>query len=75
MKLHVQILLGLVVILRLEVLSVKLREKFKWRDVSFEWPSEATKQNALQSGQYVVKNNLPLGLERWRDKLFITVPR
>lgn len=55
--------------------GVKLREKFKWREVSYAWPSEEAKQEALSSGQYVVHNNLPLGLERWRDKLFITVPR
>ncbi|XP_050077790.1 protein yellow [Anopheles maculipalpis] len=54
---------------------VKLKEKFKWREVSFAWPSEAAKQDALSSGKYIVHNNLPLGLERWRDKLFITVPR
>uniref|UniRef100_A0A182VSS2 Protein yellow n=1 Tax=Anopheles minimus TaxID=112268 RepID=A0A182VSS2_9DIPT len=58
-----------------EVFGVKLREKFKWREVSFAWPSEDVKQEALASGKYVVPNNLPLGLERWRDKLFITVPR
>ncbi|XP_058125130.1 protein yellow [Anopheles ziemanni] len=55
--------------------AVKLKEKFKWREVSYAWPSEETKQEALRSGNYIVHNNLPLGLERWRDKLFITVPR
>ncbi|KFB45517.1 AGAP010280-PA-like protein [Anopheles sinensis] len=55
--------------------GVKLKEKFKWREVSYAWPSEETKQEALRSGNYIVHNNLPLGLERWRDKLFITVPR
>lgn len=55
--------------------AVKLKEKFKWREVEFDWPSEETKQEAISSGKYVVANNLPLGLERWRDKLFITVPR
>lgn len=58
-----------------EVRAVKLKEKFKWREVSFAWPSEDVKQEALSTGKYVVHNNLPLGLERWRDKLFITVPR
>ncbi|XP_058062875.1 protein yellow isoform X1 [Anopheles bellator] len=55
--------------------GVKLKEKFKWREVEFEWPSEQAKQNDLDSGKYIVHNNLPLGLERWRDKLFVTVPR
>lgn len=58
-----------------DVFGVKLKEKFKWREVSFAWPSEDAKVAALNSGKYIVHNNLPLGLERWRDKLFITVPR
>ncbi|XP_049287330.1 protein yellow isoform X2 [Anopheles funestus] len=58
-----------------DVFAVKLKEKFKWREVSFAWPSEDVKREALDSGKYIVHNNLPLGLERWRDKLFITVPR
>lgn len=55
--------------------AVKLKEKFKWREVEFDWPSQEAKQEAISSGKYVVSNNLPLGLERWHDKLFITVPR
>uniref|UniRef100_A0A182IQZ6 Protein yellow n=1 Tax=Anopheles atroparvus TaxID=41427 RepID=A0A182IQZ6_ANOAO len=55
--------------------GIKLKEKFKWREVSFAWPSEEAKEEALRSEKYIVHNNLPLGLERWRDKLFITVPR
>lgn len=55
--------------------AVKLKEKFKWREVEYDWPSQEAKQEAVSSGKYVASNNLPLGLERWRDKLFITVPR
>lgn len=59
----------------LTVDAVKLKEKFKWREVEFDWPSQEAKQEAISSGKYVASNNLPLGLERWHDKLFITVPR
>ncbi|XP_055551029.1 protein yellow [Wyeomyia smithii] len=55
--------------------AVKLKQKFKWREVEFDWPSQETKQEAISTGKYVTSNNLPLGLERWKDKLFITVPR
>uniref|UniRef100_A0A182PPU1 Yellow protein n=1 Tax=Anopheles epiroticus TaxID=199890 RepID=A0A182PPU1_9DIPT len=80
MKLGVPNLVVLVIIpasltLLPDIFCVKLKEKFKWREVSFSWPSEDAKQDALNSGKYIVHNNLPLGLERWRDKLFITVPR
>lgn len=56
-------------------LAAKLEEKFRWKEVSFAWPSESAKEEAITSGRYKSENNLPLGLDVWRDKLFITVPR
>lgn len=55
--------------------SAKLDEKFKWKEVSYAWESESAKEEAIKSGRYQPENNLPLGLEVWKDKLFITVPR
>ena len=53
----------------------KLEEKFSWKELEFNWPSEEVKQEAIRSGKYVESNNLPLGLDVWNSKLFITVPR
>lgn len=55
--------------------ATKLQEKFSWKELSFSWPDEQTKQEAIKSGSYVESHNLPLGLDVWKDKLFITVPR
>lgn len=57
------------------VVRAKLEEKFHWKQLVFDWPSEEAEKAAIKSGEYVVENNLPLGLERWNNKLFITVPR
>ncbi|KAM7351093.1 L-dopachrome tautomerase yellow-c [Cochliomyia hominivorax] len=57
------------------VVRAKLEEKFHWKQLAFEWPNEEAEKAAIKSGDYVVENNLPLGLERWNNKLFITVPR
>lgn len=54
---------------------IKLNQKFAWNELDFDWPSEETKKEAIRDGTYVIENNLPLGLDIWRDKLFITVPR
>lgn len=56
-------------------LSIKLEQKYRWKEVQFAWPSESAKEEAVTSGRYKAENNLPLGLDIWRDKLFITVPR
>ena len=53
----------------------KLEEKYMWKELDFAWPSDEVKQEAIKSGRYVESHNLPLGLEVWKDKMFITVPR
>lgn len=55
--------------------GVKLHEQFAWSKVQFNWPSLTEKQFAIQSGHYIPKNNVILGVERWNDILFVTVPR
>lgn len=55
--------------------AAKLKEKFRWKEVSYAWPSESAKEEAITSGRYKPENNLILGLDVWKDKLFITVPR
>lgn len=54
---------------------IKLEEKYTWQQLEYAWPSDVVKQQAIQSGRYKIEDNLPLGLDVWRDKLFITVPR
>ncbi|KAL5284329.1 Y-f.2 family protein [Megaselia abdita] len=55
--------------------GLKLQEQFSWSKVEFNWPSLTDKKNSLQSGHYIPKNNVILGIERWKDVLFVTVPR
>lgn len=55
--------------------SAKLQEKFQWKELEFSWPTEEARQSFLDSKRYIPENNLPLALEVWKDKLFITVPR
>lgn len=56
-------------------IDAKLDETFKWREVPYAWPSEKAKLDAINSGKYIERNNLMLGLDVWKDKLFVTVPR
>ncbi|KAF2895892.1 hypothetical protein ILUMI_10288 [Ignelater luminosus] len=55
--------------------AAKLDEVFRWNELQFAWPNEETRQNFLRTGDYIPANNLPLGIGRWKDKLFVTVPR
>ena len=52
-----------------------LLERFSWKILDWNYPSETSRQQALFTGDYQPKNALPVGIEIWRDKLFVTVPR
>lgn len=53
----------------------RLLEKFTWKELNFDWPSSEAKESAVKAGSYIEENNLPLGLDVWRNRLFVTVPR
>lgn len=52
-----------------------LRVAFEWKQVDFEYPSSEARQEAINNRDFVPENNLPLGLEVYGDRLFITLPR
>lgn len=52
-----------------------LRVAFEWKQVDFEYPSNEARQEAIDNRDFVPENNLPLGLEVYGDRLFITLPR
>lgn len=70
MKIFALILVGVIF-----VFAGKLEEKFAWSELEFAWPSDKVREDAMKSGRYNRTNNLPLGFDMWRDKMFITVPR
>lgn len=53
----------------------KLHEKFSWKMLDWEFPNESIKNKTISSGNYQPENGLPVGIEIWRNKLFVTVPR
>lgn len=55
--------------------GLKLQEKFAWNRIDYNWESPEQEQIAIKSGNYVPENNIILGIEKWKNKLFITVPR
>lgn len=52
-----------------------LLERFTWKNMDFAYPDERARQSAMASGEYIPENSLPVGIEIWRNKLFVTVPR
>lgn len=53
----------------------KLRERFSWRSVDYAYPDDFTRQQAMLAGAFIPENNLPVGIEVWGNKIFVSVPR
>nr|CAD7457428.1 unnamed protein product [Timema tahoe] len=53
----------------------KLVERFSWRYMDYAYPDDISRQESFRLGDYRPENNIPVGIEVWRDKLFVTVPR
>jgi hypothetical protein len=48
---------------------------FEWKELDFAYPNSRARQQAVESQSFIPSNNVPVGLEVWKNKLFITVPR
>lgn len=48
----------------------RFNEVFSWTELDWDIPP-----GMKQSEQYIPQNGIPVGIERWNDKLFVSVPR
>ena len=55
--------------------EARLYEKFAWRTLDYNWRSPADRENALRDKTYTPQTNVPVGVERWRNKVFVTITR
>lgn len=52
-----------------------LKVEYQWKQIDFEYPSVAERQAAISSGNFIQENVIPVGLEVFQNRLFITLPR
>lgn len=52
-----------------------LRVAYQWKQVDFNYPNAAARASAIQSGAFVPENVIPVGLEVYKQRLFMTLPR
>lgn len=53
----------------------KLQKHFEWNILDFQYENAQQKLNDLATGKLKLENALPVGIEIWNDKVFVTVPR
>ncbi|KAK1127848.1 hypothetical protein K0M31_003339 [Melipona bicolor] len=53
----------------------EVKTVYSWNNVEYNFPVTVDPDTLMSNGEYIPDNNLPLGMEVWEDKIFITVPR
>ncbi|XP_055529991.1 protein yellow-like isoform X2 [Wyeomyia smithii] len=48
---------------------------YQWKIIDFLYPSLQARNNAIRTRAFIPDNNLPLGVDRFRNRIFITTPR
>lgn len=70
-----KVVILLLALLGLTVVTAKLEEVFNWKEIDWTWRNDEEKNNAIINGHYIPGNSMPNGILRWKDKLFVTIPR
>lgn len=55
--------------------TMKFQEVFSWKVLEYAYPTEHDRMREHLTKKFIPENNLPVGIETWQNKLFITVPR
>ncbi|XP_028043783.1 protein yellow-like isoform X2 [Bombyx mandarina] len=48
---------------------------YRWKQIDYQYPSPAQRQEAIDAGEFIQANVIPLGIERWKGRVFISTPR
>lgn len=70
-----QRILPLLLLLGVTQAAYKLQERYSWNQLDFAFPNDRLKEQAIASGDYIPQNALPVGIEHYGNRLFVTVPR
>uniref|UniRef100_A0A1B6DFI2 Bee-milk protein n=1 Tax=Clastoptera arizonana TaxID=38151 RepID=A0A1B6DFI2_9HEMI len=75
MDLHISILFAILISGEGQHRWSKINEVLRWKQVDYQLSSDRVRNELISSRRFIPENNSMLGLEVWRDKVFITVPR
>jgi len=52
-----------------------LRVAYQWKQIDFEYPNIDERQAAILNSTFISENVIPIGLEVYKNRLFVTLPR
>ncbi|XP_049869283.1 protein yellow-like [Pectinophora gossypiella] len=47
---------------------------FRWKQIDFVFPTPQHRQAAIDNGWFIQPNVIPLGVERWKNRVFVSTP-
>lgn len=56
-------------------ISGPFKTLYRWKQLDFYYGSEHEKELAIELGEFVPENNLPLGIEVYEDRIFVAMPK
>lgn len=48
---------------------------YEWNQLDYQFPTPESREQAIVDKQFIPENNMPMGIEIYGDRLFVTVPR
>ncbi|GAB0094311.1 protein yellow [Sergentomyia squamirostris] len=48
---------------------------YEWKMFDYDYPNQTERRAAITSGEYIPENTLPLGMDAWQNRFFISAPR
>lgn len=70
-----RILLALFIAISCVTANDNLRVVYQWKQIDYEYPNIGERQAAIANGDFIQENVIPVGIEVYRDRLFVTLPR
>lgn len=71
------LLLGLIssILLTYVTCNDNLQIAYQWKQLDFEFRNEQDRHEAMENGTFIPANVIPMGLEVYKNRLFMTMPR
>lgn len=64
-----------VTLFAINALANNLELKFQWKTIDFDYETADLRQNAIDKQTFIPNNVIPIGLDIYKDRLFLSLPR
>ena len=59
----------------MHVIAYNLELKFQWKNIDFDYDTAEKREDDIENLTYIPDNVIPVGLDIYKDRLFLSLPR